>query len=121
MHKELSYAIVGAALEVHKTLGTGFLEKVYHRALAHEMLLRNLAFKDHCSLPVRYKGQLVGEYEADFVVDGKIIVEIKAAQALQEAHMAQARHYLAATGFQLAILLNFGSPILQRERVIKTH
>ena len=70
-------------------------------------------------LPVYYKGQLVGEYKADFVVDGKIIVELKSVSALAKAHEAQALHYLAATGIRLAIILNFGSPSLQYQRIVK--
>ena len=71
--KELSYAIVGAAMEVHRILGPGFLEAVYQKALAHELTLRGIRFEQFKKLPVYYKGILVGEYEADFVIEGKII------------------------------------------------
>lgn len=102
LYKELSYAVVGAAMEVHQQLGASFLEKVYQKALAHELTLRQIPFEQYKPLPVTYKGLLVGEYEADFMVDGKIILEIKAISALHPAHEAQAMHYLAA---QVTVLL----------------
>lgn len=117
--KELSYAIIGAAMEVHRSLGSGFLEVVYQTALAHEMTLRKISFEQQVHLPVTYKGVLAGDYIADFVVDGKIVLEIKAVTAIHDVHRAQAINYLAATGFQLAILLNFGAPKLQQERLVR--
>lgn len=119
LYKELSYVVVGAAMEVHQQLGASFLEKVYQKALAHELTLRQIPFKQYKPLPVIYKGVLVGEYEADFMVNGKIILEIKAISALHPAHEAQAMHYLAATGYRLAILLNFGKESSQQKRVTR--
>jgi len=118
LFKELSYAVVGAAMEVHRALGAGFLESVYQAALAYELRLRNIPFEEQVRMPVYYKGHLVGEYIADFVIDGKIILEIKAVTEINDAHRAQAINYLAATGFELAILLNFGAPKLQQERLV---
>ena len=119
VYKELSYAIVGAAMDVHSVLGPGYLEAVYQAALAHEMRLRNIRFEQSRRLPVTYKGVLVGDYEADMVVEDKVILEIKAVSRLLERHRAQALNYLAATGMRLALLLNFGSESLQRERVVR--
>ena len=119
IYKELSYAIVGAAMEVHRILGPGFLEAVYQKALAHELTLRGIRFEQFKKLPVYYKGILVGEYEADFVIEGKIILEIKAVSKLHPRHEAQAHHYLAATGLRLAILLNFGADSLQQKRIVR--
>ena len=119
LYKELSYAIVGAAMEVHRILGPGFLEAVYQAALAHELTLRGIPFEEHKRLPVYYKGVLVGDYEADFVVEDKIILELKAVSTFHPKHEAQAHNYLAATGLRLAILLNFGAESLQHERVVK--
>ncbi len=116
---ELSYQVVGAAMEVHKALGPGFLEAVYHTALAHELGLQGIPFTSHTALPVVYKGVKVGLYEADMIVDEKIIVELKSVQALNAAHVAQAHHYLAATGLRLALLLNFGAKSLETKRVAK--
>ena len=120
LFKQLSYAIIGAAMEVHSILGSGFLEAVYQTALEKELRLRGIPFERKVKLPVLYKGDLIGEYEADIIVDGKIIVEIKSVSRLTSAHDAQAIHYLAATGLQLAILINFGESSLQSRRVIKT-
>jgi GxxExxY protein len=117
LYKELSYRTVGAAVEVHSLLGPGFLEIIYEQALAHEFGLRKIPFERQVSLAVMYKDICVGEYRADFVIDHQIILEIKAGGSLLPAHSAQALHYLAATGFHLAILLNFGAYKLQMKRV----
>jgi GxxExxY protein len=119
LYKELTFAIIGAAMEVHKILGPGFLEAVYQSALAHELTLRGVPFEQQVRLPVSYKDVLVGEYTADFMIDGKLIVEIKAVSNFNSQHQAQAMHYLAATGYRLALLLNFGTGSLEHRRVIK--
>jgi GxxExxY protein len=117
--KELSYAIIGSAMEVHRILGPGFLEAVYQAALAHELSLRSIAFEQYVKLPVSYKGQPIGNYEADFVIEGQIILELKAVSAISKAHESQAHHYLAATGLKLAIILNFGAESLQQKRIVR--
>jgi GxxExxY protein len=106
-------------MEVHKTLGPGFLEAVYQASLAHELTLRGIAFEQQKRLPVMYKGLLVGDYIADYVIEDKIIVEIKSVSELNASHQAQALNYLAATGYKLAILINFGSDSLQQKRVLR--
>jgi GxxExxY protein len=119
LYKDEAFAVVGAAMEVHRTLGWGFLENVYQPALAHEFTLRNIPFAQQVRLSVKYKDILAGEYVADFVVYGKIIVEIKALGNLTSGHQAQTLNYLAATGYHLALLINFGSTSLQYHRIIK--
>jgi len=119
LYKELTFTVIGAAMEVHKILGPGFLETVYQLALAHELTLRKIPFEQQVRLPVSYKDILVGEYIADFMIDGKLIVEIKAVSNFNSQHQAQAMHYLAATGLRLALLLNFGTGSLEHRRVIK--
>jgi len=119
LHKELTFAVIGAAMEVHTILGPGFLESVYQSALARELTLRGIPFEQQVRLPVNYKDALVGEYIADFMIDGKPIVEIKAVSNFNSQHQAQAMHYLAATGCRLALLLNFGTGSLEHRRVIK--
>jgi GxxExxY protein len=119
LYKELSFQVVGAAMEVHRQLGPGFLEQVYHNALAHELALQSIAYETHKALPVLYKGQVIGEYQADLVVDDKIISELKTVVALVPAHFAQAQHYLSATGLRLALLINFGTKSLQTKRIAK--
>jgi len=120
LYKELSYAIVGAAMEVHKTLGPNFLESIYHKALAYELLQRGIPFESEKPIQVYYKGQLLGDFKADMVVDNKIILELKSVSAIIPVHEAQALNYLAATGFDLAIILNFGSQSLQQKRIAKS-
>jgi GxxExxY protein len=120
LYKHQSFAIIGAAMEVHNVLGSGFLEAVYQKALEKELTLRGIPYACKVKLPVTYKDELIGEYEADLVVDEKIIVEIKSISRLNAAHEAQAIYYLTATGLQLALLLNFGTGALEYRRVIKS-
>jgi len=120
LYKESTFAVIGAAMEVHRILGPGFLESVYQIALARELTLRSIPFEQQKHLAVTYKDILVGEYIADVVVDGKFIVEIKAVSNWNPRHDAQAIHYLAATGMQLALLLNFGTGSLQHRRIVRT-
>ena len=117
--KELSYKIIGAAMEVHKTLGPGFLESVYESALAIEMNLQGISFDQQKRLPISYKGQLIGDYIADFVIEEQIILELKSVSSINSSHAAQAHNYLAATGLNLAIIINFGSTSLQQKRIIR--
>jgi GxxExxY protein len=119
IYPELSYAVVGAAMEVHRCLGSGFLESVYQNALAQEFDFRRIQYEGYKRLSVQYKGVSIGEFVADFVVEDKIIVELKAVDALHPKHAAQARNYLAATGLRLAILLNFGVTSLEQQRVVR--
>jgi GxxExxY protein len=119
LYKDLTFAVIGAAMEVHGILGGGFLESVYQAALERELELRKIPFQKQVHLPVTYKDLCIGDYIADFVVENKLIVEIKSVSALNANHQAQAMHYLAATGYRLALLLNFGTPSLQQRRVIK--
>lgn len=119
LYKEQTFAVIGAAMEVHKILGPGFLESVYQGALERELTLRRIPFERKVKLPVTYKDLVIGEYEADLVVDKKFIVEIKAVSKFNASHQAQAMHYLTATGLRLALLLNFGTSSLEHRRVIK--
>ena len=119
LYKELTFAVIGAAMEVHKILVPGFLEGVYQGALERELTLRRISFENKVKLPVTYKDALIGIYEADLVVDNKIVVEIKAVSKFNASHQAQAMHYLTATGCRLALLLNFGTGSLEHRRIIK--
>lgn len=118
IYKELSYAIIGAAMEVHNVLGPGFLESVYQTALAHEFQIRGIKFEEQKALSVSYKGIKIGHFVADFCVEDKIIVEIKAIAKSLPIHEAQAVNYLAATGFKLALLMNFGRKSLEHKRLV---
>lgn len=114
-----TYAINGAAMEVHRRLGHGFLEAVYQEALGIEFAHRGIPARPKMRLRVFYRDLLLDAYyEADYVCYEGIIVELKAASDLDPAHLAQVIHYLKATGFKVGLLLNFGCPRLQYRRVI---
>jgi GxxExxY protein len=102
-----------AALEVHRILGPGFLESVYEEALAVEFRLRGIPFERQTPVGIAYKGERVGEGRMDFLVDGRLIVEIKAVSALAPVHTAQVISYLKSTGHQLGVLINFNVVLLK--------
>lgn len=114
-----TYAIIGAAMEVHKVLGHGFLEAVYQEALAEEFRQRGIAFSEQVELPIFYKGKtLPVYYRADFVVFEHVIVEIKALDILTSREKAQLLNYLKASGFRRGLLINFGARSLEHERLV---
>ena len=113
----LSERIIGCAFRVLNTLGPGFLEKVYENALAHELRKAGLAIAQQKGITVHYNGIPVGDYIADLVVEGTVVIELKASKALDPAHTAQCINYLKATGLHLCLLLNFAKPRLQIHRV----
>jgi len=109
--KEEVYAVVGAAMEVYNTLGPGFLEAVYQEAMEIELEERGIPFEPQKELRIIYKGRrLKKSYVADFVVYGKVIVEIKALDRLTTHDEAQLLNYLKATGVEVGVLINFGAP-----------
>jgi GxxExxY protein len=110
--------IIGCAFTVSNTLGAGFLEKVYENALALEIQKAGLKVLQQYPIHVRYDGVVVGEYFADLLVQDKVVVEIKAVKAFDEAHWAQCLNYLKATGLRLCLLLNFGKPRLEIKRIV---
>ena len=114
----VSEVVIGASFEVAKTLGAGFLEKVYERALGMELELRGLRVARQVSLPVYYKGQLAGEYFADLVVEDQLIVELKCVESLGAEHTAQCLNYLRASGRNVCLLFNFQRATVQWKRVI---
>ena len=116
--KELTEKIIGAAFEVHNTLGAGFLEKVYQYALIKELKLRGYQAEPEVKIPVYYKDELVGDYSADILVEGRIILELKALSGLASEHEAQLLNYLKATSFKVGLLINFGTNRVQIKRRI---
>ena len=116
LYKELTYAIIGVAMEVHRILGPGFLESVYEKAVAHEFDLRGIPHQRQVKLAVRYKEVIAGEFRADFLVGGKVVVELKAIKALTEGNEAQLLNYLKGTAYRVGLLLNFGVPSLEYKR-----
>jgi len=114
-----TFAIIGAAMEVHRELGRGFLELVYQTALALEFQERGIPFKAEVALPIRYKGKLLTcAYRADFVCFENIIVETKAISQLTSADHSQLINELKATGLQRGLLLNFGASSLEHKRLV---
>ena len=117
LYQELTQQIIGAAIEVHRTLGTGFPERVYQIALEHELTLRHLPIESQMQVMVMYKGVQTAEYFMDIVVDNKVILELKALADLDPIHESQAVTYTKASGLRLVLLLNFGRQRLQTKRV----
>jgi GxxExxY protein len=107
-HSELTEQIIGIFYEVYNELGFGFLEKVYEEAMAIALRERSLEFQQQASVPVWFHGQKIGSYDADLVVGGVVLVELKACKALEPAHEAQLLHYLRSTEIEVGLLLNFG-------------
>ena len=113
-----TYAIIGAAMQVHSELGAGFLESVYQRSLAVQLREHRIPFEREVQLEVTYHGECVGTYRADFVCHGAVVVELKALPTIGRAEVSQLAHYMRATNHGLGLLLNFGSTSLQYQRVI---
>jgi GxxExxY protein len=110
----LSNKIIGAAIEVHKTLGPGLLESAYEECLSHELGLRGLSCERQKPLPVKYKGQQLDcGYRLDIVVDNAIILELKSCEKIEPIHKAQLLTYLRLSGLQLGLLLNFNMPVMR--------
>ena len=119
LYKEESFAIIGACMKVHRTLGAGFLEAVYEEALEREFQNMKIPFKRQVKLDLYYDNQkLTKQYRADFICYDKIIVEIKAVAQIPNAFYAQLQNYLKCTNMELGMLINFGTPSLTYKRMI---
>ena len=114
---EITESIIAAAIAVHRELGPGFLESVYEQALAVEFAIRGIAFVRQQAIPLFYRDHQIGEHRLDFVVEGKIVVELKAVEALENVHFAIVRSYLKAAGLSDGLILNFASMPLTVKRV----
>ena len=114
----LTEQVLGAVFEVSNTLGAGFLEKVYQRALVTELGLRGLRAAAEASFPVTYKGHCVGEYFADVLVEDVLVVELKCVEHLASEHTAQCLNYLRASGRSLCLLVNFQKPKVEWKRIV---
>ena len=119
LFKNESYAIIGAAMEVHRTLGNGFLESVYQESLGLEFNKRQIPFSREHILELFYKGDKLSKYfVADFICFEKIVLELKSVSGLNNEHEAQVFNYLKATKMNLALLINFGANSLQYKRIV---
>jgi GxxExxY protein len=118
-HKEETYKIIGACMEVHSELGCGFLEAVYQEALSMVLEEKGIPFQREKVLDINFRGTLLlKKYVADFICFDKVIVELKAADGLTDKDMAQVLNYLKATGLKIGLLINFGTTKLQYKRII---
>ena len=118
LHKDISFQIIAAVYEVHNVLGFGFLESVYQKALVKELRRRDLKTEEQKEIRVRYKGEDVGSFYADIVVNDDIILELKAVENLTKAHEAQLLNYLKGTGLKLGFLINFGKEKATYKRMV---
>jgi GxxExxY protein len=117
-HNELTRAVIGAAMEVHSNLGPGFLESVYEEAMAIEFNLRKTPYEKQKAIPVMYKGEKAKDFFCDILVDGKVLVELKALKAITNVEEAQVLNYLKATGLNVGLLINFGEQSLRYKRLV---
>jgi GxxExxY protein len=115
---DVSENIIGAAFEVSNVLGAGFLEKVYENALNLELRSRGFETQQQAPLKVYYKGELVGDYFADILVENEVIIEVKAVKQLDNIHFAQCLNYLRITGLKLCLLINFNKPKVEIKRIV---
>ncbi len=115
--EEITYKIIGCAMKVHNTLGNGFQEVIYQRCLAIELEKATLSFAREIEQTIFYECIDVGTRRADFVIEGKVIVELKALINLEDVHFAQAKNYVVAYDFSVGLLINFGSTSLQYKKV----
>jgi len=118
---QLTERVIGCALRVSNTLGCGFIEKVYENALAHELRKAGMKADQQHGITVYYDGVAVGEYAADLMVDGVLLVELKAVKDLDDIHLAQCLNYLRATNLRLCLLMNFGKPRLEVRRIVNNY
>jgi GxxExxY protein len=115
----LTERVLGAIFEVSNTLGAGFLEKVYQRALLHELHLRGIRATAEVSVQVIYKGHSMGEYFADILVEDELVIELKCAERFSSEHTAQCLNYLRASGRTVCLLVNFQKPKVERKRIVR--
>ncbi|HAK58891.1 MAG TPA: GxxExxY protein [Nitrospiraceae bacterium] len=120
LYKDLSYRIVGLAMQVHRELGFGFSEKVYESAMMLLLRQEGITALQQAPISVCFRGEVVGDYYADIVIEDKIILELESVDRIIDAHRSQVLNYLKATGFQLAIILNFSKKALEHERLAFT-
>lgn len=118
LHKELTYTIIGLAMEVHKKLGSGFLEKVYENSLMVLLRRENIQARQQYPIKVFFENELVGEYFADIEIDEKIIIELKTVDSLTNNHYSQLLNYLKATNYKVGLIINFSNKSLEYKRFV---
>jgi GxxExxY protein len=116
-YSDLTEKIIGCAMKVHRTLGNGFQEVIYQRCLEIEFSKNNILHAREVEMPIHYEGEYVGTRRVDFMIDGKVLVELKASIQLEDVHLAQAINYLEAFNLEIGLLINFGAKSLQFKRL----
>ena len=116
-HQELTGVIIGAAFRVHNRLGHSFLEKVYERALADELRSEGLFVEEQKALVVNYGGKPIGDFAVDLLVEGKVIVELKAVRQLSRSDEEKLVHYLKVSGIRVGLLINFGRSVQVKRKI----
>ena len=117
-YSEITGKIIGCAMKVHQRMRNGYQELIYHRSLVIEFKKENIAFQDEIELSIFYEGIEVGKRRVDFLIDKKVLLEIKAVAELNDTHLAQALNYLEGLNLEIGLLLNFGSKSLEVKRII---
>src|SRR5262245_27042553 len=110
--------VIGAGMEVHRILGPGYLESIYHSAMIHELGCRGLPLQTRMAVEISYKGQLVGRHRMDLIVQDEVVVELKCVSQFAEIHRAQMISYLKSTGIPVGLILNFGGTSLTWQRIV---
>jgi GxxExxY protein len=116
-YEDLTRTVIGCAMEVHRTLGNGYLEAIYQKALTIELKLHHVSFVQEYEMPIYYKQELLGSRRADFFIESVLPVEIKAVIKLDDSHLNQALNYLEVSNTEIGLLFNFGSPSLDFKRL----
>jgi GxxExxY protein len=119
-YSDITEKIIGCAMKVHNTLGNGFQEVIYQRALAIELEMARLVYVRELEMPIYYEGAEIGTRRVDFLIEEKIMVELKAVTLLEKVHLAQALNYLEAYKLEIGLLINFGNTRLEFKRLIKS-
>ena len=121
INDELTHTIIGCAMKVHNTLGNGFQEVIYQRALAIELKNNGITFLREQEIPIFYEGHEIGSRRADFLIENKVLIELKALIKLEDVHLAQALNYLTAYNLKIGLLINFGATKLEFKRLFRKH
>jgi len=117
-YSEITGKTIGCAMKVHQKMRNGYQELIYHRCLLIEFKKENIAFQEEVELPIFYEGNEVGKRRVDFLIDKKVVLEIKAVSELNDTHLAQALNYLEGLNLEIGLLLNFRSKSLEVKRII---
>uniref|UniRef100_A0A7V0Z676 GxxExxY protein n=1 Tax=candidate division WOR-3 bacterium TaxID=2052148 RepID=A0A7V0Z676_UNCW3 len=120
LHKDLTYKIIGILFKVHKTLGCGFPEKVYQRAIEIELNEQKISYEKEKVINVKYNNKIIGKFRLDLVIDGKVILELKAVEFLSKVFREQLISQLKASPYEVGLLVNFGSPELEYIRLVRS-